>query len=337
MSSDFQNTYALLKAPQVIEIHRETLPETPRPDYVRLRIAHCALCGSDLAFYRGRPGAVYPRTLGHEYHGVIESTGEDITAFHSGDRVAVDPNYRCGTCFYCKSGASNLCDQSEANLFDQRGLSAWVDVHQSYLHRLPEMRLSYLGALIEPLSCALHAISLAAVNRDDRILILGCGGQGSMLIFALTSLRPGLDVHIYDPNRARARNLAQVFSPGCVLLNSPPAHPEYTLIFEASGRTMGFKLAARSLTRGGRIVIISRYSDRRTVYLPADFPRRQGTIIFSHLNGNGESFTQARELLQNAWRSRHEALVQVQPFRELPSALAKVDRSPFSKTIFEMP
>jgi threonine dehydrogenase-like Zn-dependent dehydrogenase len=274
--------------------------------------------------------------LGHEYCGVVEKSGVQVAAFTPGDRVAIDPNYRCGHCEYCKSGASNLCDSSEANLFDQRGLATYVDLHESYLFRLPLLDPPFLGALLEPLSCALHAISLAAIRSDDRILILGCGGQGSMLVFALSVLHPALSIALYDPLRARCRNLVSIFEGNGLSLNRSPSAPEYTLVFEASGRSTGFKTAALSLSKGGRIIVISRYRDRRSVYLPHDFPRKQPQIIFSHLNGDGQTFTRALKLLSDNWKPEYQALVQIKPLAELPQVLAQADQSPFSKTIFKM-
>jgi (R,R)-butanediol dehydrogenase/meso-butanediol dehydrogenase/diacetyl reductase len=331
-----RNIEAWLQAPGMIELRRSVMPPVLPDQYVRLRVAYCALCGSDLAFYRGRPGADYPRTLGHEYCGTVIMTGSLVTAFRPADRVVVDPNYRCGYCFYCKSGASNLCDSSEANLFDQRGFSAFVDIHQTYLHPLPVMNPPYLGALVEPLSCTVHALSLANVQRDDSILILGCGGQGSLLAFALSVIFPGSQFSVYDPHQARLSNLTQVFGQSVKSLNKAPRRPDFSLIFEASGQTAGFKLATLSLRQAGRIIVISRYRDRRTVYLPPDFPRRQPTVIFSHLNGDGKPFIQALEMLSKNWQPRHHALVQVQPLSQLPVVLEQMDQLPCSKMIFDL-
>jgi (R,R)-butanediol dehydrogenase/meso-butanediol dehydrogenase/diacetyl reductase len=331
---DHRNITAVLQTPGVVEFNRSPLPHELPAQYVRLAISFCALCGSDLAFYRGRPGSDYPRTLGHEYCGTVILYGSEAASFQPGEAVAVDPNYRCGQCFYCKSGASNLCDSSEANLFDQRGFSAYVDIHQSYLHRLPVLDPPWLGALIEPLSCALHALSLAQVHYDDTCLILSCGGQGFLLTFGLSVLFPKMLISVYDPNRRRGHKLAEVFGPTIRPLDRPPRKVEYSLIFEASGQPAGFKMAALCLRKAGRMVVISRYRDRRSVYLPFDFPRKQPTVTFSHLNGDGQTFGQALEMLRLNWAPRYNALTQVRPLRDLPLVLEERDHQPYNKIIF---
>jgi (R,R)-butanediol dehydrogenase / meso-butanediol dehydrogenase / diacetyl reductase len=335
--SDHRNISAVLTTPGVIEFNRSPLPHEVKPHYVRMAVAYCALCGSDLAFYRGRPGSKYPRTLGHEYCGTVILSDPGAASFQPGESVAVDPNYRCGQCFYCKSGASNLCDSSEANLFDQRGFSAYVDIHQAYLQRLPVLDPRWLGALIEPLSCALHALSLADVHDNDAILILGCGGQGSLLAFGLSVLFPKKQIAVYDPNLTRSHNLAEVFGSTVRPLDQPPREAEYSLIFEASGESAGFKTATLCLRKGGRLVIISRYRNRRSVYLPFDFPRKQPTVRFSHLNGDGQTFKQALEMLRQNWTPRHNALTQVRPFKDLPLVLDQIAQQPYNKIIFAIP
>jgi threonine dehydrogenase-like Zn-dependent dehydrogenase len=260
--------------------------------------------------------------------------GSNTTSFQLGDMLAVDPNYRCGQCFYCKSGASNLCDSSEANLFDQRGFSTYVDIHQAYLHRLPVLDPPWLGALIEPLSCALHALSLAGVQSEDACLILGSGGQGSMLAFGLSVLFPEMQISVYDPNRRRSHNLAEVFGSTVTPRDRPPRQAEFSLIFEASGERSGFKIATQCLRKAGRLVVISRYRDRKSVFLPFEFPRKQPTVLFSHLNGDGQTFGQALDILRLHWTPRHQGLIQVRPFTELSQVLEDIDHQVHNKIIF---
>jgi (R,R)-butanediol dehydrogenase/meso-butanediol dehydrogenase/diacetyl reductase len=248
----------------------------------------------------------------------------------------VDPNFRCGICSWCREGKSNLCVSSDANLFSGRGLGRYVDVHHSYLRPLPELAAPFRGALAEPLSCALHALDLAALRDGDTVLILGCGSLGTMLAFALSRLHPGIPTAVYDPVKARARKLAEVFAPQIQTLTRPPGHPAYSLVFEASGKALGFRYSTQAAAKGGRVVILSRYHDRRTVYLPADFPRRQGMVLFSHLNGHGEAFTQAIAMIASGWEARHDALLHVAPMAYATQVFAALDRSPFNKTILRI-
>lgn len=308
----------------------------PDPDYVRLRVAHCGICGSDLEFYRGYRNASYPRTLGHEYYGSVVLLGENVRSFNLGDQVAVDPNYRCGQCIYCKSGTSNLCALSESNLFTRRGFSNYVDLHHSYLHKLPSLNPRFLGALVEPLSCAIHAVELASVKETDRILVLGCGGQGSMMAFGLTRLFPRIPISVYDPVAERSILLSSTYSPNVSVLAKPPSDAGYSLVFEASGQPAGFKHASMAVEKGGRIIVSSRYRGRRRAHLNESLPRKECSVRFSHLNGNGESFVQAINLLKNDWSSRFDRLINVQPFLDIDKLFARMEASPYCKTILTL-
>ena len=180
MSGVRLNHFALLLHPGSIQIRKVQLsPTLPRPDFVRLKVDFCGICGGDLATFQGKSNIDYPHTLGHEYCGSIVLLGEGVHGLLVGQKVAVDPNYRCGQCHFCRNGLSNFCVSNSVNLFNPRGFARYVDIHHSYLHQIPDFPHAYLGALIEPLSCALHALKLSEAEHTDRILILGGGGQGT--------------------------------------------------------------------------------------------------------------------------------------------------------------
>jgi (R,R)-butanediol dehydrogenase / meso-butanediol dehydrogenase / diacetyl reductase len=331
-----RNRYVLLEQPGVLTLQEAVLSDPILPGYVRLKVAFCGICGSDLAFYQRRPGATYPRTLGHEYSGVAVGCGDNVNDFQMGDTIAVDPNYRCGSCKYCMSGNSHLCNDSEANLFSPRGLAFYVDIHQNYLHKIPDFNPPYLSALIEPLSCSLHAIELAQVDPSDQLLVLGCGSQGSMITFGLAAQYPGLSLSVYDPNHHRARSLHHALPNNVLPLQRPPVQSNYSLIFEASGEGRGFRFACQALQKRGRMVVLSRYHRNPHLPLPYDFPRKEPRIIFSHLDGDGATFRQAIELLKRHWSEPLVKLIDLHPLSEVPALFPTIKKSVFNKTIIKI-
>ena len=80
---------------------------------VLIQVKYCGVCGTDVHIFNG-DGGCFPTppgtVLGHEFSGVIEQVGENVTAFNVGDRVCVDPNELCGECYYCKSGIGHFCE-----------------------------------------------------------------------------------------------------------------------------------------------------------------------------------------------------------------------------------
>ena len=336
MPDEYHNRYALLLRPGVLEFREEELSSFPlRPDFVRLHVAHCAICGSDISFYKGRPKADYPRTLGHEYYGSVVMTADESDMFKVGETVVVDPNYRCGQCSYCRSGVSNLCISSAVNLFTRRGFSDYVDIHHSYLHKLPDLSPDFLGTLVEPLSCALHAIELSKVQETDRILILGCGGQGSLISIVLSTMHPDIKIDLYDPVKQKARKLASAFSSAVNPLSNPLVQTDYSLVFEVSGQSVGFDFATLAVGKGGRMIISSRYHDRK-VYLPAELPHKECTIVFSHLNGNGESIQQAIEFITDQWNDKFNQLFKVESLSDIGRVFEDIEKSVYCKTIIRV-
>ena len=83
----------------------------PTPGEALIRIVAAGICGSDIGAFRGTNGLVtYPRVIGHEMAGIIESIPADNPrGLKPGDRVVVDPYLYCGHCYPCSIGRTNCC------------------------------------------------------------------------------------------------------------------------------------------------------------------------------------------------------------------------------------
>jgi threonine dehydrogenase-like Zn-dependent dehydrogenase len=91
-------------------------PIIEHPSDVILRVTRTAICGSDLHLYRGLvPDTRVGTTFGHEFTGVVEEVGSDVSKLRPGDRVAVPFNISCGQCYYCEQELFALCENSNPN------------------------------------------------------------------------------------------------------------------------------------------------------------------------------------------------------------------------------
>jgi S-(hydroxymethyl)glutathione dehydrogenase/alcohol dehydrogenase len=81
----------------------------PGPGHVRVRIAACGICASDLHVWRTGEGIGFPAVLGHEASGVVEATGADVTEVSEGQGVVLAWIPRCGICRSCRAGRTHLC------------------------------------------------------------------------------------------------------------------------------------------------------------------------------------------------------------------------------------
>ena len=167
--------------------------EIPKPeindDEILLKIESAALCGTDVRMYKnGYPGvdADHPRTLGHEFGGIIEKIGKHVEGFAVGMHVALAPNIGCGICDRCVRGDGHLCDAYQAFGVTMDGAFAeYVKVPfnaicQGNLTMVPEGVDAEEVALNEPLSCVYNGFVKCDVRPGDHVLIVGAGPIGIM-------------------------------------------------------------------------------------------------------------------------------------------------------------
>ena len=106
-----------------------------------LKVTATAICGSDLHIYSGGLPQPRPMTLGHEFMGIVEEVGSDVTNLRRGDRVVVPFPVACGTCFFCNHHLPGHCENSnpqhygpEGGLLTQKGgaLFGYTDLYGGY-------------------------------------------------------------------------------------------------------------------------------------------------------------------------------------------------------------
>ncbi|KAL9008218.1 MAG: hypothetical protein Q9173_006634 [Seirophora scorigena] len=152
-----------------------------------------------------------PLTLGHEFSGVIEEVGDDITDLQIGQRVSVQPIIYDGTCGACRDGLINCCDN---NGFI--GLSGWggglsehVVVPRAAIYEIPDSVSIKIGALAEPISVAWHSIDISPLKKGDKTLVLGGGPIGLAVIQCLKAR--GVETIIASEVSARRKEFAKQF------------------------------------------------------------------------------------------------------------------------------
>ena len=152
----------------------------PKKDEVVIHIRASALCGSDLHIFRAKhPSVPLPATIGHEFSGDIVAIGSDVHDLSIGDRVTVEPCEACGTCDACRHGEYGSCES--LSFIYRKGdgaLADYITVKAASVFRLPDDISYETGALIEPLSVAVHAVRRTDVRLGESVLVLGAGAIG---------------------------------------------------------------------------------------------------------------------------------------------------------------
>src|SRR5256712_6893055 len=184
----------------------ETLAE-PRQvdDEVLVRPEAAGICGSEIEGYLGRmPNRIPPLVMGHEFAGTVVAAGRGAREEWSGRRVAVNPLLSCRVCVRCKEGERNLCAERRLiGVHVAGGFAERVSVPAANLVLLPDGVDARIGALVEPLANAVHAVGLALrLGPVQSAVMLGAGTIG---LFALHAARAaGIpDVRVIEPHAAR--------------------------------------------------------------------------------------------------------------------------------------
>lgn len=181
---------ARLHGPRDLRIDRVPIPGVPA-DGVLVRVQAAGVCGSDMHMFTGCDpwGALthLPTTFGHETAGIVEETGEDVTAVAPGDRVAVEPMYAlpCGRCRECRAGRTNLCPDRgfwHGRHMTAGGFAEYELVSSRAVVPVPAGLPLEVAAMADVYACALHALHTVmptdAKQRGAGLTIVGSGPIG---------------------------------------------------------------------------------------------------------------------------------------------------------------
>src|SRR6202035_1773848 len=156
------------------------------PTDVLVRVRTASICGTDLHIYgwdRWSQSRIKPPvTLGHEFCGVVERVGGEVTAVRSGDFVSAEMHVNCGHCHQCRVGEAHICQNLRIIGIDQDGAFAeFVKIPSSNIWKLDAAIPEHYGAILDPLGNAVHTV-LAGAIAGQTVLVTGCGPIGLMSI-----------------------------------------------------------------------------------------------------------------------------------------------------------
>lgn len=256
---------------------------TPAADEIRIRVVAAGICGTDLSVVHGTFDAAGPRplTLGHEFAGTVDAVGANVTGLRPGDRVAADPNRYCGTCDRCLRGAYNLCSHwSAAGLTLPGALAEYVCVPARFAVTLPESVSFAAGAMIEPLSCAVHAFDRGGFRAPASMVIYGSGTMG--LCCLVLAVDMGLTVDVVERHEPRRQRALRFGARAAVVTGDDLPDGGYDYVVEATGAPAAVADALeRIATRGTLLQVGAAPIDHRTGIRPYDVFRRELRIVGS--------------------------------------------------------
>ncbi len=191
----------------------------PRPDEVRLKVAACGICGSELETFKTHsPRRQPPLVMGHEFCGTIDVTGAEVRDWKPGARVVSNSLVPCGTCVRCRRGDTHLCaDRQIFGMHRPGAFAEYVNVPARCLIPWPENVPAESAALAEPMANGIHVVRVSRHLPVATALVIGAGPIGLFCQQALQVLR-NAKVYVADlsPERlavAKALGAARVINP----------------------------------------------------------------------------------------------------------------------------
>ncbi len=296
---------ALLQQPNELRVTRKELRRLA-PGEVLVRVHSCGICGTDVHIVEGSSRSSPPVVLGHEYAGIIEDAGDAGGTFSPGQRVAIDPNISCGTCYYCRRGLVHLCEHLRALGVDiDGGMAELCIVPATQLYVLPGELSLEVAPFIEPVSCAVHGIDLAGIRTGDVVVILGGGTIGLIMLQMARHAGASRTVIVepLQPKRDTAKLLGatDVIDPGNDKVTSAVRSitgQGADVIIECVGSPETAELALTLARRGGRIVLFGVCPVGKKISVePNAVYFRELTIIGSYVNPH--TFVRAVEVMRS--------------------------------------
>ncbi|KAK9456230.1 chaperonin 10-like protein [Dipodascopsis uninucleata] len=178
------NPSFVLQKVNEVKFEERPVPSIKSDRDVRIEIKQTGICGSDVHYYtHGAIGSFVvkdPMVLGHESAGVVAEVGSGVKSLKVGDRVALEPGVPCRYCDFCKAGKYNLCaDMKFAATPPYDGtLCKYYVLPEDFCVKLPENVSLEEGALVEPLSVAVHVSKLAEIKTGSSVIVFGAGPVG---------------------------------------------------------------------------------------------------------------------------------------------------------------
>lgn len=280
---------------QGVRVEKRPIPLVRNPNDVLIEVQGCSICGSDAAILQGRHPSSPPVVLGHEYGGIVRKVGDGVKSVKVGDHVVVDPNLKCGECYYCRNGMQNFCENWRTlGIHLDGGFAKYNIAPEKAVWRIPSNMPWEDAFLIEPVSNVAYGATRAGVSPGKSVLVIGAGPIGliwialmkkasaSMLIASEimparmeAAKRIGADV-VINPKKEDLVEKVKELTEGRGV----------DIAVEAVGHPSTAQQAIEAISPRGRAVMFGQTPPAATIpIVPHDIMRYEKEIVGSYTNG----------------------------------------------------
>ena len=312
-----------------------TQASEPGAGEVRIRIAFCGICGTDMHVFHGNMDARVGlnRIVGHEMSGVVDQVGEGVTGFTPGQKVVVRPLDHCGDCPACNAGHQHICHKLKFLGLDTDGAmqELWT-VPAHTLHVLPDdLRLDH-AALIEPVAVACHDVRLSNLQPGEDVVVIGGGPIGVLVAMVARDAGGKVVLSEVNPHRlAIAQKLGfDTINPAeedlQAEVNSRTGGKGADVVFEVSGTQPGVDAMTAVAATRARIVMVAIHAKKPEIDL-FQFFWRELKLIGARVY-EPEDYDKGISIIASGGVDADTVITDVAPLSDIQAAFESLDRSP---------
>lgn len=244
---------------------------------VLIRVTHAAICGTDLHIYEWDQWAQNnlkpPVVIGHEFVGLIDEVGDQVSNLERGQRVATEGHIVCGKCRNCRAGHGHLCRATVGvGVHRDGGLAEYVAIPATNAYPIPDSVPDEIAAILDPLGNAVHtALSFDLVGED--VLITGAGPIGQMASaicrhagarhIVITDLEPGRLESAGEMGASRAVNVSETTIEA--VMGDLGMTEGFDIALEMSGSPQALADIVRLTTHGGHVGLLGLFGGPATI------------------------------------------------------------------------
>ncbi|MEO0378613.1 MAG: alcohol dehydrogenase catalytic domain-containing protein [Cyanobacteria bacterium P01_A01_bin.17] len=232
---------------------RTDLPQPqPSEGEALVRVLCAGICNTDLELLRG----YYPYTgvIGHEFVGVVEQGPADLI----NQRVVGEINAACGICHYCQTGCPTHCEnRTVLGIMQRHGAFAeYLTLPVKNLHLVSDSISTEAATFTEPIAAALEIQEQVAIERCDRILVVGDGKLGQLIAQTLALTGCSLQVIGRHPQKLAHLEALGISTTG----EGGIENRSFDIAVDCTGNPAGFETARQALRPRGTLVLKSTYA-----------------------------------------------------------------------------
>ena len=332
------------------DVNKIVLEDIPKPEpnltQVVVKVKACGICSTDHKAVRGKRKVIFPRILGHEISGIIDSVGAAVNKFKEGDEVTLSPRGYCGLCERCRLGFYHYCETTFStggdggDKFLPGGFAEYMYTEERNVFPKPVGTSFKAAALTEPLAGSWKGVvQYSNLRIGEDVIVIGTGGIGLLCLMVAHKAGAGrlisIDTSEYALKNALALGATHALNPKTCdtreeVYRILPEGPD--LIVEAAGPIEAVNMMFDLCRRGTRVNLFG-------ITTPEKFSLEGGKTHFNEIRMDA-SFSVTPVSMMQAIRLQERGLINTEdiishtfPLEEIEKAMETMDQNQRNKVV----